>query len=714
MSNFLKKSLIHDIEILPNFFSDIFKIPGQNKLFITFLYEDLDYNDVRIHPDLIKEIRLNFKDYEVNFYTIDELRKRFIKTSFYSIGYNNYHYDDIIVKEILKDKYITNEKLYQISYHLVNDGKNKLKYNEDNLKSIDLMRVSGCDRIYKPLKQTAANLKHDLIQDLPRKYNETIEPYEIPEILLYELNDVLITEKLLLGIPESQKSVTIPKSAYRGLLPAIEFRLDIGDKFGVNLYNHNESQIGEKLAAKLYSQVSGREYDEFKQTQTKRESIHYSEIIFDIIKFKDERLNVFLSKLKNMVYMPEVDKSEKFTFNFEFGDCNIVFAQGGLHGTHKNKFEFAETDNIKILDFDFGSFYPFLYWKYHIEPEHLPHFNEFVGEIINLRIINKKQGNKIYANALKISINRIFGGFADKFGWLYDPKALLQTTINGELILLMLAEELENNGIKVFYYNTDGLTVECPVDKIELSNKICEEFSNKIKIELEVSKFKKCFIKDVNNFLNIKEDAIKYKGTYDYVSYIERYGEFDIRGSFNTPIVPYAVSQYLTHNIPLEETIMNHTDIYDFCIANKTGSQFKNILFEINGTSFKEDIIQQSIRYYISKSNCKLFKVKAKSESELESLLKKGKTNINSYILSNKTFPYKVIHSYDNGEKIYVIEHGSLFPNMFKEWMHYDDVCVDRNITLFNKFIKKDMIDYNIDYNYYIEEAYKLIKNFKT
>lgn len=713
MNDFLRKSLVHDVEVLPNFFSDIFKVPGRSNLFITILYEDEDYD--KLHPDLLNEIRLKFPEYPyVEFNTIENIKKRLIKSKLWLIGYNNYHYDDVIWKEIINRKRITNKDIFEISLCLINDGSSKLKYDESIIRSIDLMRVSGCDRIYKPLKQTAANLKHDLIQDLPRKYNETIEPYEILEILPYELNDILITEKLLMGIPETQKSVTIPESAYRGLLPAIEFRLDIGEKFGVNLYNHNESQIGEKLAAKLYSQVSDRNYDEFRQTQTKRNLIKYSEIIFPIIKFKDERLNVFLSKLKNIEFKPDIDKSEDFTFKFDFGDCNIVFAQGGLHGTHKNKFEFFETDNNKILDFDFGSFYPFLYWKYHIEPEHLPHFNEFVGEIINLRIINKKQGNKIYANGLKIAINRIFGGFADKFGWLYDPKALLQTTINGELILLMLAEELELNGIKVFYYNTDGLTVECPIDKVELSNQICKIFSEKIKIDLEVSEFKKCFIKDVNSFLNIKEDSIKYKGPYDYVSYIERYGEFDVRGSFNTPIVPYAVSQYLTQNISIEKTILNHTDIYDFCIANKTGSQFKNHLFEINGTSFKEEIIQQSIRYYISKSNNKLFKVKAKSESELKSLLKKGRTNINSYILSDKKLPYKIIHSYLDGKNIYVIEHGSLFPEMFLEWLHYDDVCVGRNITLFNQFVKKDMKDYNIDYNYYIEEAYKLIEKFKT
>jgi len=353
MSNFLSKSLIHDIEILPNFFSDIFKVPGKNKIYVTWLYED-SFRE-KFHKDLLLEITNSFNDYEIEYRDLSQIIYNLKRLKPYLIGYNNYHYDDIIWKEIINRKNITNKDLYEISQSLIGDNKNRLKYDESYIKTIDLMRVSGCDRIYKPLKQTAANLKHDLIQDLPRKYNETIEPYEIPEILLYELNDVLITEKLLLGIPEDQKSVTIPKSAYRGLLPAIEFRLDIGPKFGIDIYNNNESQIGEKLAAKLYSQVSGRDYDEFKQTQTKREFVHYSEIIFDIIEFKDERLTNFLNKIKLFEYEPSKSSKEynkQFSVKFNFHDCDIVFAQGGLHGTHSSEFVFKELENIKLVDLD--------------------------------------------------------------------------------------------------------------------------------------------------------------------------------------------------------------------------------------------------------------------------------------------------------------------------------------------------------------------------
>jgi hypothetical protein len=714
----LNKSLIHDIEIFPNFFSDIFKIPGKNIIFIVFLLDESEWNSTNISPDIIDEIKLEFKEYDVRFRNISEVQKNLKLGKPYLIGYNNYHYDDIIWKYIIKKRgIVTTGELFKLSKSLVEGNTNKLKYDKI-IKTIDLMRVSGCDRLFKPLKQTASNLKHELIQDLPKHFNETVEPWEILDILKYELNDVLITEKLLLGIPEYQKSKTIPKTAYKGLLPAIEFRSEIGKKFNIDILNNNKSQIGEKLAATLYSKVSNREYLEFKDTKTERDSIRYEDIIFPIINFKTPQLQQFLKKLKDLVYKPDIDSSTNFTFEFNFYNSHITFAQGGIHGIHSKDKIFEINNNEDIIDLDVGSYYPSLYDLYHIEPEHLPSFNEFVGEIISLRLGYKKEGNKLYANGLKLGINRIFGGFSDKFGWLYDVKALLQTTINGQLMILMLAEELELAGISVFYYNTDGITCICSKDKREVLNSIWKKWEHVTKMNLEENLFSKCYIRDFNNFLNIQlDDKVKSKGAYEYESYIEKYGEFDVTGSFNMPIVAYAVSRYLVNNIPIEKTIKEHRDIYDFCIAKKTGKQFKNELFKFNNGIYTSEIIQQSVRYYISNTGDKLYKVKKKKESELLNLLNKSATSkINEYRRSSKELSYKKIHTFDNGDFLYVIENKSiLFSSKFKEWLRYDNVCSGEQITLFNEYFKPSNWEgYNIKYEYYIEEANKLLLALNT
>ena len=38
-------------------------------------------------------------------------------------------------------------------------------------------------------------------------------------------------------------------------------------------------------------------------------------------------------------------------------------------------------------------------------------------------------------------------------------------------------------------------------------------------------------------------------------------------------IVPISLKNYFIYNIPIEETIKNHKDIYDFCLRLKTNSK---------------------------------------------------------------------------------------------------------------------------------------------
>jgi len=327
----------------------------------------------------------------------------------------------------------------------------------------------------------------------------------------------------------------------------------------------------------------------------------------------------------------------------------------------------------------------------------------------------KKKGNKLFANGLKLGINRIYGGFSDDHGWLKDVKALLQTTINGQLMLLMLIESLHLEGIETYYANTDGITVICPKDKKEVLNKIWKEWDAKLNMALEEVEFKKSYIRDVNNFINVKLDGeVKLKGAYEYTGYLEKYGEFDLTGSFSNPVVPYAVVLYFTEGIPVEDTLRGHIKkypkdgIYDFCTAKKSSKQFDNILFTMNKSKVKVEKLQQSVRYYVSNSTQRLYKVKDKTERELLSLVKNSKHMTNSYIFSHDNLPqYKRIGYVESYGYVYLVEQKVIINNPKKEWLHYDEVEAGWNITLFNNYFQSD--DYNIDYNYYIYEANKLI-----
>jgi DNA polymerase elongation subunit (family B) len=74
------------------------------------------------------------------------------------------------------------------------------------------------------------------------------------------------------------------------------------------------------------------------------------------------------------------------------------------------------------------------------------------------RLEAKKAGDKGKAEALKIIINSFYGNFNYPYFYAYDPKSAYTVTINGQLYLLMLVEQLEFNGYAVISANTDGVT----------------------------------------------------------------------------------------------------------------------------------------------------------------------------------------------------------------------------------------------------------------
>ena len=733
----LKRSFINDVEIYPNFFSNIWKIPNKNKLLILIIWN----GSQPIH--LYDEIKHKLNEYEVTFVTPIEISDILKKYKPYSITYNGFNFDDPLVKYLVYNP--THKKLLENLYSIAQwsikqDGNGewlykKYKYNKV-FPGIDLMRVSGLDRIFKPLKQAAANLRHDKIQDLPITPGSIIKENEIVNIVIYGFNDIQITEKLLIGIPTAHSSPTIPPTAHDGFLPAIQFRYEIGKKYNSDLLNSNKSNIGKVLSANLYSEISGMQYDEFKDLRTNRKEVSYCDIILDNISFKTKELQDFFEKLKETIFnyeeynkIPPTSNSKKKKFKVDNGlyhelnlfNNKIIFATGGIHGVHSTEKIFEETSNKILKDLDAASYYPYLYWKYGIKPEHLDYFVEFVETLIKTRIGYKREGNKVFANGLKIAINMIFGSGSDDHSWLKDEKFLLGITINGQLLLLMLAEELYMNEIYPYYFNTDGLTVYMNPNKNDVLNRIWKDWEKKTMMELEADDFSKSYIRDVNNFINIKKSgSIKLKGAFEYSGYIEKYGEFDLTGGFDKPIVAYATVMYFTKGIPIKDTIINHIHnypedgIYDFCVAKKANKQFTNQLFTITPDKVYVKNIQQSVRYFVSNSNNKLFKVKDKTDRELLSLVAKSskkRNNLESIYFLSETTDAKygdLIRYVENKGYVYKIVQGSiLFKNPKEEHLHYDELEANRNITLFNDhYVAKN---YNIDYNYYIHESQKLI-----
>ena len=121
-------------------------------------------------------------------------------------------------------------------------------------------------------------------------------------------------------------------------------------------------------------------------------------------------------------------------------------------------------------------------------------------------------------------------------------------------------------------------------------------------------------------------------------------------------IVPIALKEYFANGIPIEDTIKNHKNIYDFCLRLKTNSKSTPIYQYLEDGEIKKKELHRTTRYYISNPGCK------------------------SGIL---------LKDFGDGR--------------------ISGVNIGYSVTLFNKYEEKEFSEYNIDYNFYIAEAMKIV-----
>ena len=99
----------------------------------------------------------------------------------------------------------------------------------------------------------------------------------------------------------------------------------------------------------------------------------------------------------------------------------------------------------------------------------------------------------VLAEVLKIVINSLYGKLGDENSEICDRLAVLKVTINGQLLIMMLCEELELNGIEVVSANTDGIVVKLYKKDKEKFDKIAEDWKEITKFGADSEEYR-CYI----------------------------------------------------------------------------------------------------------------------------------------------------------------------------------------------------------------------------
>lgn len=490
---------------------------------------------------------------------------------------------------------------------------------------------------------TNEQLNHLITND----FNRYILPKYVEPMLHYNKNDVYLVCEIARQKPDE-----------------IKLRYSLGAAFNLNLLCAARSSIADKLLYKFYSERSGLTVDKFKDLRTQRTALSFNKIIFPHICFKTPELQKVLEDMKKVViYRTNKDAFEKV---IQFYGTTYTIATGGLHSQDRPAV-LTSTDDYTYIHYDISSFYPSVMVAYNIAPKHLNN-NVFVKMVDYFRLTRIKckhtkdedglvvagVHNKLAAEALKIVINAIYGKFGFEMFFLFDRFAQMQVTINGQLMVMMIVEALELDGIHVVSANTDGIIVKLPKDKEEDFKRITDDWCAQNKLSADSERYKLFVTRDINNYFDIQSnDKVEYKGGLDPKQYLK-----DLRKGYDMPVVAKAVFEYFAHGVSVMETLRNHKDILDFCKTQNVGKQFEVVYQKVEHGKVIDIHSQRHVRFYVSTKGVIIMKENVNSGQR--SVLASGKP-----------------------------------------------------VIILNKLDDKDICLRNIDYKYYYEEAYKIINPIK-
>lgn len=632
---------VYDIEVFPNVFHCTVKNTETG---------ELHKFEISCRRNQLDEL-VNFFHTVNTDYTFGDLytTKIQLNTDKLFCGYNNLHYDNPIINYII-DYYNTMKyKGYRdICRSIFNLSKVITTSSEDDIRawskwkymicfdSFDILTMLYSNKLRVGLKEIQVTMQYKNVQEFVADWQADLPENQIDSMIEYNINDVNSTEELLNRCKKD-----------------IDLRLAIEDEYGVRVLSKDGVNIGMKILTQKYLEKTGQTWYDIKDLRSPMDVIPLNKVILPFIKYDSPILQKVLDDMKNQIVSPGRKGYEN---KFIFEGLRYSVGVGGIHSVNDPEIVIPKEDEM-LIDIDVASLYPSMLIEYGFYPKHLgPEFLEVYKQIKDERIEAKHNGNKVKNETLKLALNGLSGNLQNPHNFCYSPFAVMQIRINGQLLLLMLAEKLTQLGCRIVQANTDGLFVLLKKSVYDSVNKVCREWEQLTKLTLEEERFKAMYQYAINDYFAITEDdKVKEKGMF--ITTVKL-------GKGLTPkIIPKAVINFFKNGVPVEDTIKGCQDIRDFLMAEKTGKQWH---VEYNN---KEQ--QRTNRFYASTNGAYLWKWKEKD------------TNNFDVSISCPT------------EK------------------QYQNMLTASGVTLLNYLDDKPIEERKINYRYYIMEAYKIIRELK-
>lgn len=632
---------VYDIEVFPNVFHCTVKNTETS---------ELHKFEISCRRNQLDELVEFFHTVNTK-YTFGDLYTTDIKldTNILFCGYNNLHYDNAIINYIIDCYNIMKYKGYRdICRSVFNLSKVITTSSEDDnsawrkwkymicFDSFDILTMLYSNKLRVGLKEIQVTMQYKNVQEFVADWQADLPENQIDSMIDYNINDVNSTEELLNRCKKD-----------------IDLRIAIEDEYGVRVLSKDGVNIGMKILTQKYLEKTGQTWRDIKDLRSPMSVIPLNNVILPFIKYDSPILTRVLNDMKSQIVSPGRKGYEN---KFVFEGLQYSVGVGGIHSVNKPEIIIPKEDEM-LIDIDVASLYPSMLIEYEFYPKHLgPEFLEVYKQIKDERIEAKHNGNKVKNETLKLALNGLSGNLQNEHNFCYSPFAVMQIRINGQLLLLMLAEKLTQLGCRIVQANTDGLFVLLKKDVYSKVNNVCREWEQLTRLTLEEERFKAMYQYAINDYFAITEDdKVKEKGMF--ITTVKL-------GKGLTPkIIPKAVINFFKNGVPVEETIKGCQDIRDFLMSEKTGKQWH---VEYNN---KEQ--QRTNRFYASTNGAYLWKWKEKDTNRFDI-----------------SIPCPTEKQYQN-------------------------MLTASGVTLLNYLDDKPIEERKINYRYYIMEAYKIIRELK-
>ena len=606
--------LVYDIEVFPNVFHAVVKNTETSHIL------KLEISERR--NDLNKTLLL-----------FHQIKHNTDCGKYIFCGYNNIHYDNPIINYLIanQNEFINLHysdlclRINMLSKEIINSGEGfqswyKWKYLVF-FDTLDLLTMLYSQKLRVGLKEMQVTMQYSNVQEYEGDFNKPLPVSEIDNMIAYNINDVNSTEALLYKCKSD-----------------IDLRLAIEDEYGVKVLNKDGVNIGMKIITHKYLEKTGLTWNQIKDLRSPCDVIELDKVILPMIQFDSKLLQDILIELKKQAVSPGRKGYEK---HFIFDDLEWTIGVGGLHTVNKPE-AFIPEEGWTISDIDVASLYPSMIIEHQFYPPHLgKEFLEVYSNIKEERIEAKHNGNEVKNLTLKLALNGLSGNLQNEHNFCYSPLTVMQIRMNGQLMLLMLAEKLTQIGCKILQANTDGLFILRRLSDEQKFKEVCKEWESLTKLVLEEDQFEAFYQYAINDYLAIKKG---YKETHN-PKLLKKKGLFidEVRlgKGMNAMIIPEAINKCLADGINITDTIINCKDLNKFITYQKVSKTFS--------VEYASKLITRINRYYVSVAGHALLKCKVAEDGTrtnyISLLSGYGVTIVNNFD-KIKEFPQDINYSY--------------------------------------------------------------------